>query len=262
MRGFEDRVSTTQSSLIPSIFQTHYLDEVDSVTEEAIRQARAGAEEGTLIVAQRETDAKTRRGKSWYGGPDNLHCALVLQPDFSNRRAQELVYVAAVAAGTAICEVVAPMTGVSFGWPGNLFINHLRSGQVSIASPGGNDESWAWLILSLRVNVTSHPPNPEPECYNCIQTSGDAQNASSGELLGFFTRHFLRWINRWADDGFEPVRRAWLQRVQNLEIQRRYKLDSGQIEGVAQSIGDNGELILQDQSGNIRPVTVIEYYNL
>src|SRR3546814_5508125 len=32
-------------------------------------------------------------------------------------------------------------------------------------------------------------------------------------LLEAFSRYFLVWTNRWLDDGFEPVRTAWLARA-------------------------------------------------
>lgn len=252
----------SEFSQLPSVYQVRHLGKVNNLLDQAVRAARAGAGEGTLLVADSETSARTRRGKIWHSYPGNLHCALIVEPDYSNRLAQQLLYVAAVAAGTALAEVVAPMTGMSYGWPGKLYINNLLTGQVSIAAPAGGDDPWPWLVVCLRINVARHPPNPEPERYNCVHTSGEAEAVRAQEVLAFYARHFLRGINDWADEGFAPVQKVWMQRAQDLGTKRRIKLADSLLEGVNQGINKAGELLLCEAGGKTRRVSIKRYFAL
>ena len=192
----------------------------------------------------------------------NLHCAVLLRPDYDNHTAQQLCAVAAVAAGAAVAEVVAPMTGMGFRWPGDLLINDLLAGQIQLAAPAQGADPWPWLALGLSLNVAHHPHNPEPERYNSIHASGDAGHVDAAQVLELFARHFLRWINRWAEEGFVPVRRAWMQRARDVGESRALDLEGRLIKGVVRGMGEHGELILDTGADGIERVCVSGYFAL
>ena len=161
-----------QSPQLPPHYALVRRARVDSAVAEAIRQARDGAEEGTLVWADEQSDARTRSGHAWFSPPGNLHCALVLRPDYDKARSGELAYVAAVAAGSALAELLAPMTGLRYRWPGDLLINELDAGRILLAASDSGGERYDWLVIGIMVNVALHPPNPEPERYNSVHASG------------------------------------------------------------------------------------------
>ena len=39
---------------------------------------------------------------------------------------------------------------------------------------------WPWLVVGASVNVAHHPENPEPELYNSIHASGEADQCPGG----------------------------------------------------------------------------------
>jgi BirA family biotin operon repressor/biotin-[acetyl-CoA-carboxylase] ligase len=259
------------SPILPSAYELESIVEVDNVLAQAARRAAAGADEGTLIWAQRQTNARTRR-HPWDAPDGNLHCALIIRPDFDNQRSQQLCAVAAVAAGSAIAEVVAPMTGTGLCWPGDLLINELLAGQVQFAVPACDDhgksdgqgscnsERWPWLVIALSVNVAHHPQNQEPEEFNSIHDSGDSKDVTPTEVLELFTRHFLRWINIWAEDGFKPVREEWMRRARDLELPRALPFEHGHYVGINRGIGEHGELLLDTGAAQAVTLSIAEYF--
>jgi len=247
---------------LPGPYELVLVPEVDSVLAEAARRGREGAEEGTLIWAESQRAARTRCGHPWDAPRGNLHCALVLRPDYDNAAAQQLCTVAAVAAGAAIAEVVAPMTGMGLRWPGDLLINELLAGQVQLAAPAGGVDPWPWLAVAVSVNVAHHPENPEPERFNSVHDSGDAEHVRVVEVLEHFARHFLRWVNIWAEDGYAPVRQAWLQRARDLGEQRSLAFADATVTGVARGLGPHGELLLDTGADRQRTVSVARYFDL
>jgi BirA family biotin operon repressor/biotin-[acetyl-CoA-carboxylase] ligase len=247
---------------LPGPYELCMLPAVDSVLAEAVRRADAGAEEGTLLWASSQRDARTRRGHRWEAPEGNLHCATILRPDFDNRTAEQICTVAGVAAGAAIAELVAPMTGMGYRWPGDLLINELLSGQVQLAAPPGAGDPWPWLVVAVSVNVSEHPENPEPEAFNSIHDSGEADHVRAMDVLELYSRHFLRWINLWAEDGYEPVRAAWLQRARDVGENRRLELPARSVEGTVRGIGEHGELVLDTGADRTQRVSVAEYFSL
>jgi biotin-(acetyl-CoA carboxylase) ligase len=64
------------------------------------------------------------------------------------------------------------------------------------------------------------------------------------ELLEAFSRHFLTWINRWQDDGFEPVRAMWLCHAPDHGETIEIEVEGKQVSGVFEGIDDDGALVL------------------
>lgn len=249
----------TVSLQLPAAYELVTLERVDSVVKEAARQAQRGAGEGTLIWAQEQTHARTPSGKSWYAPVGNLHCALIVEPEYDNVAAEQLAYVAMVSAGTAIADIVAPMTGLRWRWPDEIYINDLKSGLVQLAFPEGNAGPYPWLVLGLSVNVAEHPPNPEPERYNSLHASGTPE-ATVGDLLEAFSRHFLSWINRWAEQGFEPVRKAWLLRADGIGERISVSLGDGLLDGILKDVDAQGAADVERTDGGTRKLRPAEYF--
>lgn len=246
---------------VPAAYELVVLDQVDDVVEEAVRRASRGAGEGTLIWAREQTAARTASGKRWYAPAGNLHCALIIEPEYDNVSAQQLLYVATISVGTAIAETVEAMTGLRWRWPGRILINGLKSGMVRLSAPGENDEPYPWLVLGVSVNVAEHPPNPEPERFNSIHASG-TPDATVEALLEGFSRHFLSWINRWAEEGFEPVRKAWTLRADGIGETLTLDLDGGKLPGRFKGINELGEAELQLDDGSRQKLSVSECFRL
>lgn len=246
---------------LPSAYELIVVNDVDSVLAEAARRAEAGADEGTLVWAKSQSKARTRR-HDWQAPPGNLHCAVIIRPEFENRQSEQLCAVAMLAAGSAIAEVVTPMTGMGLRWPGDLLVNDLLAGQIQLAAPNVGEAQWPWLAIALSVNIEHHPANPEPEEFNSIHACGESDHVTATEVLELFTRHLLRWINIWADEGFDPVRSEWLIRARDIGVARALPFAHGHYVGITRGIGEHGELLLD--TGAPKPVTlsIAEYFAL
>lgn len=151
------------------------------------------------------------------------------------------------------------MTGLRWRWPGKIFINDLRSGVVQLSAPEKNADRYRWLVLGVSINVAEHPPNPEPERFNSIHASG-TPDATVEALLENFSRYFLAGINRWAEEGFEPVRKAWTLRADGLGEPLTLMLAGKKLSGRLSGINDRGEAELVLCDGNARKISVAEYF--
>ena len=245
---------------LPPQFELVTLDRVGSVTDAALERAADGAGEGTLVRAREQTSARTRRGSAWIGYEGNLHCALIIEPDYPNEESWQLVYVNALAVGSAIAEMVSPMTGLRFAWPNRLRINDLLAARLDIAATNPARDPYRALVLGASVNVATHPPQPEPEEYNSIHASG-ARDITVVDVLEAYASHFLAWSSRWAEEGFGPIRRAWRIRADGLGADAEIRLLDGSIEGRIDDVDERGALVLDTGHGT-RRVTIGEYFGL
>lgn len=246
---------------LPPQFHLIKLGRVDSVMQEAARRARDGAEEGALIWATEQSGARTRRGLAWYAPPGNLHCALVLRPDFPNHRGGELAYVAALSAGSALAGLLTPMTGLRYRWPNDILINELRAGQILMAASGAKTNPYEWLIVGFMLNIEQHPPNPEPEEFNSVHASGAAE-VTQEQVLEDLASYFLSWINRWAEDGFESIARQWQIRADGIGEEMTLCMGDQAVVGTFVEVDEQGRLVLGGAGQDSRRISVNDYFAL
>lgn len=249
------------SPQLPPHYELIQLTHVDSVMSEAARRAGEGADEGTLIWAAEQGDARTRRGHRWFSPPGNLYCALILRPDFSNERSGQLAYVATLAAGSALAGRLSPMTGLRYRWPSALYINELKAGKIVLASSGGASDPYAWLAVGAMINVELHPPNPEPDEFNSVHASG-ATEVTVAQLLEDYARYFLNWINRWAEDGFVPIGRQWQIRADGVGEEMELELGERHLRGTFVALDEQGRLVLRPPEKVDTKISVNDYFDL
>lgn len=245
---------------LPPQFELVTLDRTLSVMEAALERAAHGAGEGTLVWAREQTSARTRRGTAWIGYAGNLHCALIIEPDYPNEESWQLLYVNALAAGSAMAEMVSPMTGLRFAWPNRLLVNDLLAARLDIAATEPARDPYPALVLATSVNVAVHPPQPEPEEYNSIHASG-ASEITVVDVLEAYASHFLAWSSRWAEEGFAPLLRAWRIRADGLGSDAAIRLPDGAVEGRIDDVDEHGALVLDTGRGT-RRITIGEYFGL
>jgi BirA family biotin operon repressor/biotin-[acetyl-CoA-carboxylase] ligase len=232
---------------------------VDSALEEAKRLAATGADEGTLVWAREQTAGHGRFGRPWESAPGNLYCSLVLRPEDPPAVAAQVVYVAAVSLGEAIASLVSPMVELRYRWPNDILLYDAKVGGILLEPCQTRTDMLDWLILSLAVNVKSHPMKAE-FIATSMETEG-CPNASESDLLQIFTRCFLSWANRWSEEGFAPVRKAWYQRAIRIGQPIEIELEQETVKGTFVELDDDGALVMALPEEGNRRITVADFFS-
>ncbi|MBS3785924.1 MAG: biotin--[acetyl-CoA-carboxylase] ligase [Gammaproteobacteria bacterium] len=183
---------------LPPVFDAVYLDTVDSVSAELQRRAAQDAEEGTLIWAGEQTDAKGQHGP-WASPFGGLYCAVLLRPDFPPASWPEIGPVALLALGTAVAELLPPMTGLDFAWPNDVLVNGHKVGGISLHKASADA-----LIITAQLNVV---PPVEAWEYASLVADGAAET-NPGEALERYARYLLDNLQRWNDEGIASIYRS------------------------------------------------------
>ncbi len=67
--------------------ETHFFHEVASTNTLAMEMAADGAPEGTVVVAETQTNGKGRLGRKWISPKGNLYLSVVLRPNIPMHKA-------------------------------------------------------------------------------------------------------------------------------------------------------------------------------
>lgn len=238
---------------LPKLFDLLALEHVDSVMEEGGRRAEQGADEGLLAWAQAQTQALGRCGQPWLSPAGGLYASLVLRPEAEARVAAELGLVTVVALGSALAEHVQPMTELHYRWPNDVLLHQGKVGSVQMRWRDDGADGLQWLVVGAYVNVAAPPGELGLEAAS-VQGDGGCEVTAS-QLLESFARQFLGWADRWANEGFGPIRKAWLQRAAQAGKEVGIRAAGRDRSGRMLDLADDGALLL-GRGGAVDRITV------
>ena len=215
-------------------------------TMDAARQAVGkGAPEGTVVLAERQTEGRGRLKRAWLSPPGCLTFSVILYPETS--RMPFLVMVSALAVAEAL-ESLAPVR-TEIKWPNDVLIGDKKVCGILIES--GTQEgrpSFAVIGIGLNVNV---------ELAGCPEVSDTATSLSreTGSVFSGATvlRELLARLERWYDAllADKPVFDSWRSRLSTLGKQVRVKAGAGVYDGLAEDVAADGALMLRLADGRL-----------
>jgi BirA family biotin operon repressor/biotin-[acetyl-CoA-carboxylase] ligase len=232
---------------LPPAYRLHAHDSLPSTNDEARRLAVAGADEGTLVWALEQSGGRGRRGRSWASPRGNLYLSVVLRPEGPLSEAAQLGFVAALAVVDALGSVMPPMTEVRLKWPNDVLVGGRKVAGLLLESVTDQDGGLDALILGVGVNLDSAP---EGTAYpaTCLAAEG-GRDVGVADLLQAWARHFLTRVNRWTDEGFAPIRTAWLNRAKGQGEPIEVRLPERTVTGTFRDLDDSGALLLDTPAG-------------
>lgn len=136
----------------------YFYEETDTTNNRARELALEGAPEGTLVVAEKQTAGRGRRGKVWESPlGTGIWMSLVLRPQIMPAEASVLTLLC----GLATAEAIEAETGLSAGikWPNDILINGKKA--VGILTEMDCEMSQVHFVIpgiGINVNTTSFPP--------------------------------------------------------------------------------------------------------
>lgn len=139
-----------------------YLPETGSTNDVVRVEARAGAPEGLVVVADRQTAGRGRRGRAWDSPAGlGLWFSVLLRPSLPARQAPLLAFVAAA----AVREAVAAAAGVPvlIKWPNDVVALDGRKVSGILVEMEADGDRVRHCVVGIGVNVNQQPADFPPE---------------------------------------------------------------------------------------------------
>src|SRR5436190_22036184 len=136
-------------SLKPTLLR---FDSIDSTNLEAIRQAKAGAPEGLVVIAREQTAGRGRLDRTWHSPTDTgLYFSIVLRPQFELNSWPLITLMAALAvvdALTTACKVKPDIK-----WPNDLCVDERKL--CGILAETVETDSGTAAVLGIGINLSA-----------------------------------------------------------------------------------------------------------
>jgi len=227
------------------------LEETVSTNAVAFRMAEDGAEEGSVVIAEFQSDGKGRLGRKWVSPPGvNLYCSIILRPPIQPVAAPQLTFLSVIAVARAIEQVTPLQTRIK--WPNDLLIDGKKvAGLLNEMSAETDKVNFVILGIGVNLNMTREqfPDNLRHPATSLLMESGVKVDRT------VFTRVMLQELDNlygtFLREGYAPARREWLERSRlegaMVTVTDNNVVRSGRVAGIDEYgalLLDSGEQIL------------------
>lgn len=222
------------------------LESVDSTNDEARRRAEAGEPGPLWIAAARQTKGRGRHGRPWAEADGNLYATLLMRPAMAASEASLLSFAACLSVAELFESAGAKP---SLKWPNDALLNGGKAAGVLLEGSGAGG-ALDWLAVGIGVNLSAHP-EPDPAAAHA-PTSLLAETGVSltpNEALARLAAAFDRWATTLEEDGFAPLRAAWLARAARLGEKIEARRGDERLTGVFEDVDAVGGLVLRTSTG-------------
>jgi BirA family transcriptional regulator, biotin operon repressor / biotin---[acetyl-CoA-carboxylase] ligase len=228
-------------------WRIHHFGELDSTNRYLLEEARGGAPDGLVAVADLQTAGRGRFDRRWEAPPGSSLLVSVLL-----RSAPQPGRVV-MAAGLALAGAVDEVAGVAVGlkWPNDLVVGDRKLAGILAERQG------AALVVGAGCNVNwdSFPAELAATATACNLEAG--RSVDGDALLDAY----LSTLGRTLDAG-DVVVDAYRDRLATLGRRVRIEVRGGTFEGEATAVGDDGALVVRDDAGTVRTVTAADVIHL
>jgi BirA family biotin operon repressor/biotin-[acetyl-CoA-carboxylase] ligase len=212
------------------------LKETSSTMDDAEAAARAGAVDGHVIVADRQTHGRGAHGRTWVSpsGTD-LYFSVVARPMLEPSE----VSLVTLATGLGVRDAIAtllPDRRVTVKWPNDVWIDRRKCAGILVESKMTGERVDAVVIgVGLNVNREAWPPELEGIATSIRQERGGAP-LNRVETLARVLSRIESWVTRLVEEGAPALVAALRPNLALLG--QRVRWEDG--EGIFEGIDDRG----------------------
>lgn len=143
---------------LPGVRRLIRLPVADSTQAVARRLAEAGAPDGTLVWARRQTAGRGRFGRRWDSGEGGVYATWLLRPRFPPARLAEL----SLALGEALAAAMRELGAATAVKPPNDVYALCPDGKARklagiLCEASGGSESLDWILVGFGINAGNSP---------------------------------------------------------------------------------------------------------
>ena len=220
--------------------------EIDSTSSHLM--ARAGAEkiDGVVCVADRQTNGRGRRGRTWLT-PSGGSIAL----SFGREIAVAVAEVAPLSliVGLAVAKAIERFNicGISLKWPNDVLLDGAKVGGILIELVGITFPLLA--VIGVGINIGSGAEVAARLGTPVGDVLAQRRNLSRSDLIAEVISNIHDLTTRFESQGFSGMRSEWEQL--HFHQNRRVKVIgvNETVEGVARGVTASGELVLETSLG-------------
>ncbi|SDD48320.1 BirA family transcriptional regulator, biotin operon repressor / biotin-[acetyl-CoA-carboxylase] ligase [Terribacillus halophilus] len=226
-------------------------EELDSTQVLAKSLADQGAVHGTVVLADQQLSGKGTKGRNWHSpAGTGIWMSLIIRPDFGPREAAQLTLAAAVAIARTFHK-----QGIkaAIKWPNDIYLGDKKLAGI-LTEMQAEQDYIQHIVLGIGINInqteTEIAPDIRQKATSLRIETGKEWNRQ--ELIHLIWKEFEEVYYLYTNKGFQVIRDEWMQYALRLGHRVIATTPSAVFAAVFKGIGEDGELLLENDDGSIQ----------
>lgn len=221
-----------------------YFDETDSTNTRAIEFAQKDYPNGTLVVAEKQTAGKGRRGRTWETLEGNgIFMSLMLKPYIKPNNASMLTLVAALSVAKAIADVTGEQAYIK--WPNDIVMNGKKVCGI-LTEMSAQFDYINHLVIGIGINVHNKDfPEEIANMASSLMMECDGRRFHRADIIEKTLEYFEEYYEIFTKtENLEALVGEYNSILVNMHESVKVLDPKEPFEGKAMGITKNGELIV------------------
>lgn len=231
-------------------------DSVSSTNDVAKKLAADGAEEGTIILADQQSEGRGRMARSWSSlGGVGIWMSLILKPNIIPPCASQIIFVNAI----AVCRAIRNYTGlnVTLKWPNDILYQGKKVCGI-LTELSAEIDQINYIIAGIGINVNQKQSDFPSDLYDraiSLKIAGK-KNIRRIDLLKEIIKELDVQYCSYLKEGFSRILEEW--KILNSTLGQEVVITgkNEKYSGIAIDLDEDGCLIVKTEKGKMRRVIV------
>ena len=231
--------------------RVYYFEEIDSTQNFAQNIAADKKENGTIIIAEKQTSGRGRLDRKWTSPKGGIWFSLIIHPKFDVSSSTLIPILSAVALSKSIKSVLDIETEVK--WPNDITMNGKKVAGV-LVDASFQTNSIDYLILGIGINFDIDTKKLEkrltktPNFYGIDSLRGKEDKTPPKTLLKEFLLQFEKNLFQLDKGEKSKIIKEWTKRAAGIGEKITINTSNGKISGISQGIDNDGALKIKTRN--------------
>lgn len=223
----------------------YYFGTIDSTQNFAIELAKRPHENGSLVIADRQTQGRGRLNRKWVSPKGGIWMSILLRPNFEPSYTSLFPMATSLALAVSIEKTLKIKTELK--WPNDVTIKGNKVAGILIdASVESNKIDY--LIIGIGINFKINPgtisKSIKQKKYGIATLISKDQGKRPAELVQQFLLELEKTYNNILTGNVGTIRKEWIKRSSTIGKNVTITTTTGTLKGKVTGIDKTGALIL------------------
>ena len=232
--------------------RVYYFKEIDSTQNFAQQIALDKKENGTIVIAEKQTAGRGRLDRKWTSPKGGMWFSLIIHPKFDVSTSTLVPIAGAVALAKSIKSTLD--VDVSVKWPNDITLNGKKvAGMLVDASFQANNIDYLILGIGINFDIDSKKIEKKlsksPNFYGVNSLRKKDDDTPPKILLREFLVQFEKILTQLNKGDNAKIVKEWTKKADKIGKRITINTSDGKISGISQGIDNDGALKLKTSKG-------------
>ncbi|MDE1769110.1 MAG: biotin--[acetyl-CoA-carboxylase] ligase [Thaumarchaeota archaeon] len=228
----------------------YYFNTIDSTQNFALKLSQKPHENGSVIIAERQTKGRGRLNRKWVSPKGGIWLSILLRPNFELEQTSLFPMITSLALSIAIEKTLKIKPELK--WPNDLMIKGKKVAGILIDVVIESNKI-DYLVIGVGINFKIQPSKISKlikntqRHYEITTLVKEKQDTSPVELVQQFLLELEHLYNNVISNSIKDIRKEWIKRSSTIGKNVTATTTTGLLRGKVVGIDEGGALLLSNK---------------